>query len=61
MSANESLQSDEKLVVIKDLYVRGNQDFDVVYRPGEYPTDGICPNLKCKKTCNTAPLKNTQR
>lgn len=49
MSSNEPLQSDEKLAVIKDLYVHGNWDFDVVYRPGEYPVDGLCPNLKCKK------------
>lgn len=49
MSSNEPLQSDEKLAVIKDLYVHGNWDFDVVYRPGEYPVNGLCPNLKCKK------------
>lgn len=38
MSSNEPLQSNEKLAVIQDLYVHGNRDFDVVYRPGEYPS-----------------------
>ena len=49
MSANEPLQSDEKLAVIKDLYVHGNQDFDVVYCPEEHPINGLCSDLKCKK------------
>ena len=49
MSANEPLQSDGKLAIIKDLYVHKSQDYDMIYCPGEYPTNGLCPNLKCKK------------
>lgn len=47
MSSNVPLSFDEKAVVVRDLYTQCLRDFDVVYRPGEEPVEGLCPVASC--------------
>ncbi|KAL3434604.1 hypothetical protein BDV09DRAFT_195641 [Aspergillus tetrazonus] len=48
MSSNQQLEFDDKLTAIQDLCTHGGRDFDVVYRPGEYPVEGFCPAPGCQ-------------
>lgn len=48
MSSNHQLEFDAKLTAIQDLCTHGGRDFDVVYRPGEYPVEGTCPAPGCQ-------------
>lgn len=47
MSGNEPLSFDQKIVVAKDLHTHIARNFDVFYRPGEEPCNGLCPVDGC--------------
>ncbi|KAJ5475343.1 hypothetical protein N7539_008409 [Penicillium diatomitis] len=49
MSCNRELSFDEMLLFVQDLQSQCALDFDVVYLPGESPTQGLCPARGCRK------------
>lgn len=41
------LSHQEMLSTVHDLLSLCGRDYDVFYRPGEMPTDGVCPLRDC--------------
>ena len=48
IKSNEPRTRAQRLSAVQDLHSLARRNFEVIYRPGEEPVDGLCPVYRCK-------------